>query len=84
MDAEERGGTNNDGGPFDSRALQQLAPEGEAQSLDRREARSALSGSIEHQELLLEQEIFGDDRPAPAGLEENGDASQNMNEHREQ
>ena len=61
VDSEERGGANGDGGPLDSRALQQLAPEGEEHSLDRRQARSAFSGSIEHDELLSEQEIFGDD-----------------------
>ena len=44
-----------------SSALQQLAPEGEEESLDRREVWSAFSGSIEHQQLLLKQEVFGDD-----------------------
>jgi len=56
VDSQERRWTNTDGGPLDARALQQLAPEGEEQALDRREVRSPFSGSIEHQKLLLEED----------------------------
>ena len=61
MDSEQHRGSNDNSGPIDSRALQQLAPEGKEESVDWREIRGAFSGSIEHQELLLEQKIFGDD-----------------------
>ena len=84
VDSEERGGTDGDGTTLDSATLDQLAPQGQEQSLDRREVRSALSGSIEHDELLLEEQIFGDDRPATAGLENDGDVSQKMGQYREQ
>jgi hypothetical protein len=80
VDSEQRGWAEGEGGTFDSAACETLAPEGEEESLDWREVRSALSGSIQEYELLLEEKILRDNRLAPARPEKNGDVSQRMSE----
>jgi len=80
VDSEQRGWADGDGGAFDSAACETVTPEGEEESLDRREVWSALSGSIQEYELLLEEEILRDNRLASAGPEKSGEVSQHISE----
>ena len=67
MKRQERRGAERDGDPSEASRTEEERPESAEQPVTSRQVRRAMAGTAQDDQLLLEQEIFGDDRVYATG-----------------
>ena len=67
MKRQERRGAEGDSNLSDASRTEEERPESTEQPVDRRQVRRSMAGTAKDDQLLLEQEILGDDRSHATG-----------------
>jgi len=73
----------DDGYPRNPTLAEKERPEAQQEPIERGQVRCASARSVDLQELLLQQDAFGDNGPPPARSEEFRDRAQEMSEEDE-
>ena len=84
MKCEERRGPQDDGDLLNASGVEEERPESEEESVAQRQAGRPMATAMKHEQLVFEQEVFGDHRSYAAGTTQlrGRDGKVNQGEHK--